>query len=197
MALVTTGMTEPLLHLAYPDRILLGEVAAAERAELSEPESYTVLVWITDSLRDGSLVELAASLLGRETPARLVLCQFLPQPKFRLEVASGLGAELNAITTAGDALRNLVRQTQSPDVNSTVVARFSANPLADVVALAETVGADMLVEGQSNEFQVPRIPASWLGPAKSVRTSQVWCSRVRSDGSSVDSARSTARRQRT
>jgi hypothetical protein len=33
---------------------------------------------------------------------------------------------------------------------------------------------------------------SWLGPAKSVKLSQVWCSRVRSDGRSVDGARSTA-----
>jgi hypothetical protein len=31
-----------------------------------------------------------------------------------------------------------------------------------------------------------------LGPAKSVRSSQVWCSQVRSDGRSVDGARSTA-----
>ena len=35
-----------------------------------------------------------------------------------------------------------------------------------------------------------------LGPAKSVRSSQVWCSRAGSDGRSVDGARSTARRQR-
>jgi hypothetical protein len=41
------------------------------------------------------------------------------------------------------------------------------------------------------------LQASWLGPAKSVRSSQVWCSRVRSDGRSVDGARSTAQRKRT
>jgi hypothetical protein len=40
-------------------------------------------------------------------------------------------------------------------------------------------------------------PASWLGPAKSVKLSQVWCSRAGSVGRSVDYARSTARRQRT
>jgi hypothetical protein len=39
--------------------------------------------------------------------------------------------------------------------------------------------------------------ASWLGPAKSVKLSQVWYSRVRSDGRSVDGTRSTARRQHT
>jgi hypothetical protein len=36
-----------------------------------------------------------------------------------------------------------------------------------------------------------------LCPKKSVRTSQVWCSRVGSVGRSVDGARSTAQRQRT
>jgi Kef-type K+ transport system membrane component KefB len=155
MALVTTGMTAPLLRLVYPDRVLLREIAAAERAELSEPESYTVLVWVTDPVHDGPLVQLALDFLGREEPARLVLCQFLPQPKFKLEVASGLGAELGAIASAGDALRALARQTQSPDVTSTVVARFSADPLEDIATLAETAHANVLVTRNSNEFPTP------------------------------------------
>jgi arsenate reductase len=39
---------------------------------------------------------------------------------------------------------------------------------------------------------VYRRQARRLGPAKSVRSSQVWCSQVRSDGRCVDGARSTA-----
>jgi hypothetical protein len=43
----------------------------------------------------------------------------------------------------------------------------------------------------------PWVDLAKLGPTKSVRSSQVWCSRVGSDGRSVDGARSTAQRQRT
>lgn len=156
MALVTTAMTAPLLRLIYPDRVLQREIAAIERAELAEPDSYTVLVWVTDPARDEPLIRLATGLVGRERPAQLVLCQFLPQPTFRLEVASGLGSELSAIADAGDALRALLaRAPSSSGITGTVLARFSADPLADVTALAGTVGADVVVTPGTRDVLAP------------------------------------------
>jgi hypothetical protein len=51
------------------------------------------------------------------------------------------------------------------------------------------------LRGTRGFFRKPHLAK--LCPMKSVRTSQVWCSRVGSDGRSVDGARSTAPRQRT
>jgi Kef-type K+ transport system membrane component KefB len=152
MALVTTAMTGPLLRLAYPDRVLQRELAAAERAELGEVDAFTALVSVPEvgapgaSDGDGErLVELARGLLGREQPARVVLARLLPQPTVALELASGLGTDLARITAAGDELRVLARRLEAEGVACSVVARFSADPATDLAALATAVAADIVL----------------------------------------------------
>ena len=153
MALVTTIMTEPLLRLVYPDRIVQREIAAAERAELGQADAFTVLVAVSSDAAPGDGERLAAlgrSLLGRERPARVVLARLLPQPPVALELASGLGTDLATITAAGGELRVLARRLEAqagPDsgVRCSVVARFSADFPADLAALAATVDADVVL----------------------------------------------------
>jgi Kef-type K+ transport system membrane component KefB len=67
MALITTVMTEPLLRRVYPDRVVAREVAAAERAELGDPDAFTVVVGFPGdrpAADAAGLVELARGLIG-------------------------------------------------------------------------------------------------------------------------------------
>lgn len=159
MALVTTMMTGPLMKRIYPDRVLQRELAAAERAELGTTDAFTVLAVLPDAAGGRRMAELAAALTGRERPAKVVLAHLLPA-QVPLEVASGLGAELAMITSTGDALRVLARELESTGTPSSVVARFSATPDADVSGLADGVGADIVllttepVPDPGNEFTV-------------------------------------------
>lgn len=150
MALITTTMTEPLLRRVYPDRLVAREVAAAERAELGEPGAFTVLVGVPEDRPAGDaagLVALARGLVNGMTPARVVLCRFLPGHASPLELASGLGSDLTAIATAGDELRRLAAEADVTGVRPSVVVRFSADPRGDLAALARSLPADVVVLG--------------------------------------------------
>lgn len=149
MALITTVMTEPLLRRVYPDRVVAREVAAAERAELGDPDAFTVVVGFPPGrpVDDAAgLVDVARGLIGDAQPARLVLCRLLPGHADRLELASGVGPDLTAIAVEGGALRRLVARADGVPVST--VVRFAADPWADVAGLARTQQADVVVIGE-------------------------------------------------
>jgi Kef-type K+ transport system membrane component KefB len=144
MAVVTTVMTSPLLRVVYPPRVLQRDIVAAERAALGLVEAYTVLV-VVDDTRDGvALTGLAGDLVGRESPAQLVLLRMIPRPR-PLEVGSGLGAELGLIAAAGDELRRLSPVAEARGLAVSVAARFSDDPWTDVAEQAGTVQADLVL----------------------------------------------------
>lgn len=159
MALVTTAMAAPLLNIVYPDRMVQRDIAAAEREELGEVDAYTVVVSVPDGEQADqavALAGLAADVAGHERPARVLLCRFLPA-QAKLELGGGLGNELATIATAGDALRRIAHEVEAGgQVQCTPVARFSADPVADLAALAANVTADVVL--------VPHLDAD--GPAE-------------------------------
>jgi Kef-type K+ transport system membrane component KefB len=148
MALITTMMTGPLLRRIVPDRVLARERAAAEaseQAELGEPDAFTVLAAVSDDPATAQrTAQLAAELTGHEEPARVVLCRLLPS-EAELEVASGLVAELAVLASVGDELRRLAAELAAAGTPSSVVVRFSADPAADLAALAARVDADVVL----------------------------------------------------
>ncbi|HZG89773.1 MAG TPA: cation:proton antiporter [Pseudonocardia sp.] len=163
MALVTTAMTGPLVRRTYPDRVLHRELAAAEAAEqaaLGEPDAFTVLATVPeqpDAAR--RTAELARELTGHERPARVVLCRLLPAQD-QLDLASGLGAELEVLAAVGDDLRRLAGELAAAGTPSTVVARFSADPAADLAALATRLGADVVLLAEEAPTADADAPAS-------------------------------------
>ncbi|MDT7631373.1 MAG: hypothetical protein QOI50_3303, partial [Pseudonocardiales bacterium] len=86
-------------------------------------------------------------LAGHEAPARVVLCR-LPAAPVELEVASGVGGDLALIASVGAELRGLARELESDGrVSCSVIVRFSMDPAQDLAALAETLGADVVLAG--------------------------------------------------
>lgn len=163
MAVVTTVMTSPLLHLVYPTRVLQRDIAAAERAAMGLEEAYTVVVVVEDPKRDAGLVDLACDLVGRESPAQVVVTRVVKRTQAKPEVASGLGADLMLMATTAGELRQLAGQVEARGLKASVASRFSDDPWAEVADLAASSDADVVLvrsgwglsEGSTGDTPVP------------------------------------------
>jgi hypothetical protein len=151
MAVVTTMMTEPLLRLVYPRRLVERDIAEAERAALGESEAYTVLVVLDEGHRSPAFVSAACDMVGLERPARVVLASMVQRGP-SLQVASGLGVELAALISTGDQLRVLAHTAEARGLDVTVSSRFGADSFADLATLVEQVAAALVI-----------VPESWAG----------------------------------
>jgi Kef-type K+ transport system membrane component KefB len=145
MAVVTTVMTSPLLNLVYPPRILARDIAAAERAALGLSDAYTVMVVVEDPQRDVGLVQLACDLVGRESPAQVVLTRVVPRTQPKPEVASGLGIDLALLAEAGEELLALRRVVEERGLRGSIASRFSDDAWRDVAELAASSDADVVL----------------------------------------------------
>jgi hypothetical protein len=145
MAVVTTLMTSPLLKLVYPPRILERDIAEAERAAMGLEDAYTVVVVVDDPDRDAGLVRLACDLVGRESPAQVVVSRVVRRTTPKPEVASGLGADLALLASAGDELRQLARIVDDRGLKSSIASRFSDQPWVDVSDIAKSADADVIL----------------------------------------------------
>jgi hypothetical protein len=145
MAVVTTLMTTPLLKLVYPPRILERDIAEAERAAMGLEDAYTVVVVVDDPERDAGMIRLACDLVGRESPAQVVVSRVVRRTTPKPEVASGLGADLALLAAAGDELRTLARLVDERGLKSSVASRFSDAPWADVAEIAANADADVVL----------------------------------------------------
>ncbi|WP_197028863.1 cation:proton antiporter [Blastococcus sp. URHD0036] len=145
MAVVTTLMTSPLLHVVYPTRVLDRDIAAAERAAMGLVDAYTVVVLVEDPDEDAPLVALACELVGRETPAQVVVTRVVRRSRPKPEVASGLGADLMLMASSADELRKLAAQVEARGLKASVASRFSDDPWAEVADLAASSAADVVL----------------------------------------------------
>jgi hypothetical protein len=145
MAVVTTVMTSPLLNVVYPQRILERDIAAAEREAMGLTEAYTALVVIDDTERDRPLVNLACDMVGRESPAQVVITRVVRRTTPKPEVASGLTADLALMAGVADELRQLARLVEARGVKASVASRFSEHPWAEVAELAASTDADVVL----------------------------------------------------
>ncbi|MCU1593662.1 MAG: cation/H(+) antiporter [Frankiales bacterium] len=143
MAIVTTVMTEPLLRLVYPDKMLARDVAEAERLALGIIDAYRVVA-VVEPQGSEPLVEVGVALLGREEPSELLLTRF-EKSGTRNEVGAGLLSQLSGIAAGFEALQALVRQARAAGAQSQVRSQASADPAQDLLLQAEAVEADVLV----------------------------------------------------
>jgi Kef-type K+ transport system membrane component KefB len=141
MAVVTTVMTEPVLRLVYPDRLLDADLADAERA-MGETPTYQVLVLLDDGA-PGPLVDVAADLAGEG--GAVVLTRLLLRR--RDAIYADLGGELVQMAATVDELSRLGRHRH--DVSVRPLAQFTFEPLEALLAQAERSGADVVMIGSS------------------------------------------------
>ncbi|HEX3542085.1 MAG TPA: cation:proton antiporter [Acidimicrobiales bacterium] len=144
MAVLTTIMTEPLLRLVYPEKMLQRDIEEAEKAALGTVDAFRVLALIGGGGDDDFLVDTAADVIGDEAPAELVLTSF-SQMRTGLEVGTGLAQELGQMATVLDHLKALSGRAESRAVRSVVRSQFSDDVATSLVAQAAAVEADVLL----------------------------------------------------
>ena len=115
MAIVTTAMAGPLLHLIYPDRFVLRDIAEADRVTLGTAAGHRILVLIEAPETAAPLVEIGAALAASREHSKLILSHLVAyQPDTRLEVGTGLGGERLEITRAKGKLSGAGRPGIGP-----------------------------------------------------------------------------------
>lgn len=173
MALVTTMMTGPLLRVLYPPRLVQRDLADAERAALSAGAAYRVLV-VANSLDNTDVIDAALDLAAGRAPAEVLIARLVPQKKTdRLELGSGLGAELLVMTKTLADLHALANRGSGRGVEMRVHAKFSEGELAqDLTDLIIEVQPDMVLLDADTELAphdfMPRIVRQRSAPPEEI-----------------------------
>lgn len=148
MAVFTTIITEPLLRLVYPEKVLARDIAEAERAALGIPDAYRVLVDV-ENVSDGErLLETALELIADERPSEVVLSRFRPFAVTSIEVGGGVADQLADMTGSLEMMNELAAQAGERGANAVVLSQFSDDLGRDLVTQAATVDADVLLTGR-------------------------------------------------
>ena len=110
MAVVTTIMTEPILRVVYPDRLLQRDIEEATKSALKSA-AHPILVVVEDPTDDGDLVEVAATLTGRHDErlrSELVLTHIVESGSAS-ELGSGIALQLDDMAASMACMQRLAR----------------------------------------------------------------------------------------
>jgi Kef-type K+ transport system membrane component KefB len=148
MAIVTTAMAGPLLHLIYPDRFVLRDIAEADRVTLGTAAGHRILVLIEAPETAAPLVEVGAALAASREHSEVILSHLVAyQPDTRLEVGTGLGGEQLEITRAKGKLQELADRVSARGVPAVVQSRFSQDIAAELPGYVAAAEPDTIVLG--------------------------------------------------
>jgi hypothetical protein len=148
MAIVTTMMAGPLLHLIYPDRFVVRDIAEADRAALGTAARRRILVLIEAPETAAPLVDIGAALAASREHSQLILCHLVAQEHdTRLEVATGLGGELRETTKTTGNLQTLADRASARRVSAVVRSRFSQDIAVELPGYVAAAEPDTIVLG--------------------------------------------------
>jgi len=147
MAIVTTMMAGPLLHLIYPARFLVRDIAEADRATLGTAGGRRILVLIEAPEAAAPLVEVGAALAASREHSQLVLTHLVAHHDTRLEVGTGLGGELLGLTSSAGKLQALADRASARGVPAVVQSLFSQDTAADLPGYLAAAEPDTIVLG--------------------------------------------------
>ena len=148
MAIVTTAMAGPLLHLIYPDRYVLRDNAEADRAALGTAAGHRILVLIEAPETAAPLIDVGAALAASREHSQLILSHLVAhQHDTRLEVGTGLGGELLEMTSAKGKLQALADRASARGVAAVVQSRFSQDIAAELPGYVAAAEPDTIVLG--------------------------------------------------
>jgi hypothetical protein len=147
MAIVPTAMAGPLLHLIYPDRFLMRDMAEADQAALETAAGHRILVLIeaqeaaAPRLRSGQRWRPAGSTARRSSPSRGA------PAGHRLEVGTGLGGELMGMTRSTGKLQALADRASARGMPAVVQSRFSQDIAAELSGYVTAAEPDTIMLG--------------------------------------------------
>ena len=148
MALVTTMMAGPMLHLIYPDRYVQRDIAEADRAALGTSAEHRILVLIETPETAVPLVEVGAALAISRQHSELVLSYLVAhQHDSRLEVGTGLGGELLDMARIAETLQVLADRALARGAPAVIRSRFSQNVSAELPGYVAAAQPDTIVLG--------------------------------------------------
>jgi Kef-type K+ transport system membrane component KefB/nucleotide-binding universal stress UspA family protein len=149
MALVTTALTTPILHLVYPARLMGAEAPApagpAEAAAAALRRFYTILIPISDPRSGGPLLRLAG-MIGGAPDARRIIALHLRRPVDREAYRLGLN-EAAAPPPSDPALQPLLDLSRREEIDVDPVSFVSRDIADDIASLARARHANLVLMG--------------------------------------------------
>jgi K+:H+ antiporter len=148
MAIVTTAMAGPLLHLIYPERFVLGDIAEADRAALGTATGRRILVLIETPETAAPLVDIGAALAASREHSQLILSHLVAHHlDARLEAGTGLTGELREAASPKGDLQALADRASARGVTTVVQSRFSQDVAAELPGYVAAAEPDTIVLG--------------------------------------------------
>ena len=141
MALVTTFMTTPVLHLVYPSRLYV----AAREAAATARRAFSVLIPVADPRSGGPLLRLADLLSGPGSADRAVYALHLTRPVER--DAYRTSSQIAAGAEAAPTLQALLSQAQASGVPVEPVSFVTRDAAADIARVARARAVDLVLMG--------------------------------------------------
>ena len=144
MALVTTFMTTPLLHLIYPPERLTSELL--ERAEpattLAPAPGFTVLVCVAQDRSGPGLILLASAF--SDGPSRLYALGLVPMTE---RGSAYIDSSPDQQETETDTLAPLMERARELRLQVKPLSFVSADPGRDICDVAQVKGANLVLLG--------------------------------------------------
>jgi Kef-type K+ transport system membrane component KefB len=148
MAIVTTAMAGPLLHLIYPVRFVRRDIAEADRVALGTAAGHRILVLIEAPETAAPLVEVGTALAVSREHSELILSHLVAhRHDTRLEVGTGLGGERLEMTRITGELQALAGRALARGVSAVVQSRFSEDIAAELPGYVAAAEPDTIVLG--------------------------------------------------
>ena len=138
MALVTTGLTQPILNLIYPVRLLARQLAGRQKGP------FTILIPVARPNSGAALVRIAGAMLGRGEDRGRVWALNLQRPVEHeaFQIAAG---ELTQ--TEPESLEPLRVQAEAQNIPVETLAFPSRDIAQDIAATAGAKAADLVLIG--------------------------------------------------
>jgi nucleotide-binding universal stress UspA family protein len=143
MALFTTFITTPLLNLVYPPDQLARDLLVPPQPETSpglEPPPFTVLICVAHDRSGPGLVQMASALGGK---AARIHALHLVHPAERVSSVLEQAQEEPPDLAFGPMLD----RARELDVRVKTTAYVSGEPAADIVAVSQAKGTDLVLVG--------------------------------------------------
>lgn len=145
MALVTTFITTPILHLVYPDSELARDrMVEPAAAAASEPVPFTVMMCVSDPTLGPGLATVSAALLGREEERARLVALHLWRPSDRPTVEWRRAGPLDEDSSP---LQPLLGRARDLELEVRPLEFVSAEPAVDICRTAQSVGASLVLLG--------------------------------------------------